>query len=95
MRYILLQQRSKNIITIGEYIKEQQPKVFMLLQFLKQKAVRAAGRDVTELILTAADVTGKDKYLRGIMTERPKRGRGGLLPWEREEDLWIKENYRK
>jgi|LSQX01.2.fsa_nt_gb hypothetical protein len=90
MRYILLQQRSKNIITIGEYIKEQQPKVFMLLQFLKQKAVRAAGRDVTELILTAADVRGADKQYQHLMQERPRPGKGGLLPGEKEEDLYEK-----
>ncbi|HHV27947.1 MAG TPA: hypothetical protein GXX63_12240 [Tissierellia bacterium] len=27
------------------------------------------------------------KAIRGIMQERPKPGRGGLEPWEGEEDL--------
>lgn len=45
-------------------------------------------RDVTETVLAAADVENVDKYYFNIMTERPKPGRGGLLPGEGEEVLY-------
>ena len=85
MKYTRIQRRTtENFITIGEFLQESQPDILQKLY----RGFRLYVKDVTELILTAADVTGKDKYLRGIMTERPKSGRGGLLPWEREEELW-------
>ncbi|NLU09426.1 MAG: hypothetical protein GXW90_00500 [Tepidanaerobacter acetatoxydans] len=44
-------------------------------------------KDVTDRILAAADVSGVDKLYAAVMTERPKGGRGGLLPWEGEDAL--------
>jgi hypothetical protein len=86
MKYIQIQRKkTEGFITIGEYIKAKQPEIIMLL--LKFKRTRAVRRDVTDLILTAADITGADKHYRSIMQERPKGGRGGLLPGEKEEVL--------
>lgn len=85
MRYIQLQRKSQSIMTIGEYLKEEQPKIYIqLLKFIKTKRKV----DVTDKVLVAADVTGIHKKYKYIMEERPKGGRGGLLPWEKEEELW-------
>ncbi len=84
MRYIQMARKSQNIITIGEYIQQRQPKVFMILY----KRFKLHLKDVTELILVAADISGADKQYQYLMQERPKPGRGGLLPWEKEEELW-------
>lgn len=81
MRYARIN-RSKYepIITIEEYIQTTAvPEVFVkLLAFVGMEKVR----DVTELVLAAADVAGIGKYYHRIMTERPHPGRGGLLPGE-------------
>jgi len=84
MRYIQMARKSQNIITIGEYIHQRQPKVFKVLY----KRFKLHLKDVTELILVAADISGADKQYQYLMQERPKGGRGGLLPWEKEEELW-------
>ena len=84
MRYIQMARKSQNIITIGEYIHQRQPKVFKILY----KRFKLHLKDVTELILVAADISGADKQYQYLMQERPKPGRGGLLPWEKEEELW-------
>jgi len=70
---------------MGAYIKEKQPEIFALL--LKYIIVKAK-KDITERVLVAADVSGKDRFYRSIMEERPKGGKGGLLPGEKEEELW-------
>lgn len=85
MRYIQLQRKSQSIMTIGEYLKEEQPKIYMqFVKFMKTKRKI----DVTERVLAAADVTGALKKYKYIMEERPKGGRGGLLKGEKEEELW-------
>ena len=84
MRYIQMARKSQNIITIGEYIHQRQPKVFKILY----KRFKLHLKDITELILVAADISGADKQYQYLMQERPKPGRGGLLPWEKEEELW-------
>ena len=84
MRYIQMARKSQNIITIGEYIHQRQPKVFKILY----KRFKLHLKDVTELVLVAADISGADKQYQYLMQERPKPGRGGLLPWEKEEELW-------
>ena len=85
MRYIQMARKSQSIMTIGEYLKEEQPKIYIqLLKFMKTKRKI----DVTERVLAAADVTGALKKYKYIMEERPKGGRGGMLPWEKEEELW-------
>ena len=84
MRYIQMARKSQNIITIGEYLQQRQPKVFKILF----KRFKLHLKDVTELILVAADISGADKQYQYLMQERPKPGRGGLLPWEKEEELW-------
>jgi len=83
MRYIQMARKSQNIITIGEYIHQRQPKVFKVLY----KRFKLHLKDVTELILVAADISGADKQYQYLMQERPRPGRGGLLPGEKEEDL--------
>ena len=85
MRYIQMERKSQSIITIEEYIKEEQPKIYIqLLKFMKTKRKT----DVTERVLAAADVAGALKKYKYIMEERPKGGRGGLLKGEKEEKLW-------
>ena len=85
MRYIQMARKSQSIMTIGEYLKEEQPKIYIKLsKFIKTKRKV----DVTDKVLVAADVAGIHKKYKYIMEERPKGGRGGLLPWEKEEELW-------
>lgn len=85
MRYIQMARKSQSIMTIEEYIREKQPKIYMqFVKFMKTKRKI----DITERVLAAADITGALKKYKYIMEEGPKGGRGGLLPWEKEEDLW-------
>ena len=85
MKYTRFQRRTtENFITIGEFLQESQPNIL-------QKLYRGFRlKDVTELILTAADVRGANKQYQHLMQERPRPGRGGLLPGEKEEDLYEK-----
>ena len=85
MRYIQMERKSQSIITIEEYIKEEQPKIYIQLLKFRETKIKI---DVTERVLAAADVTGAVKKYKYIMEERPKGGRGGLLSGEKEEDLW-------
>lgn len=73
----------EDFITIGEYIQQNQPNIFQKLY----RKFRLYIKDVTEQILAAADVSCEDKYYQNIMQERPKRGKGGLLPGEKEVNL--------
>ena len=84
MKYTRIQRRStEEFITIGDYIQQSQPSIFQKLYWKFKLYVK----DVTELVLTAADISGVDKRYQRIIQERPKSGRGGLLPGEKEEDL--------
>jgi len=84
MRYTWIQREDANLfITIGEYIQATAPEIFMRLCAM----LTVGARDVTEIVLAAADVDGMDKYYQRIMQERPHPGRGGLLPGEGEEVL--------
>lgn len=84
MKYIRIQyENNTNFITIGEYIQQNQPNIFQKI-YLKFKLYV---KDVTEQILAAADISGADKHYRNVMQERPRPGRGGLLPGEGGEDL--------
>jgi hypothetical protein len=84
MKYIHMQRRTTaDLITIGEYIRQLQPNIFRRLYW----EYRLYVKDVTELVTAAADISGKDKLYAAVMTERPKGGRGGLLPWEGEDAL--------
>lgn len=75
------------LITVGEYIRQLQPDIF---QFLCQK-FNICAKDITQQIIAAVNIVERDKqyarYAR-IMQERPKPGRGGLLPGEGEDALW-------
>jgi hypothetical protein len=87
VKYTRIQRRDYGeFVTIGEYIKERQPNIFQELYYGFQLYVR----DVTELILTAASISGRDKQYQYLIQERPKSGRGGLLPGEGEENLYEK-----
>ena len=85
MKYTQIQRGNiESIITIGEYIQETAPEVFirLLLEFTMKDeiikgvriTVRRAGKAIAELAR--------------IMKEPPKPGKGGLLSGETEEDLW-------
>jgi len=82
VKYTRIQRRTtENFITIGEFLQESQPNIL-------QKLYRGFRlKDVTELILAAADVSGRDKQYQYLMQERPHSGRGGLLPGEKENAL--------
>jgi len=85
LRYAYIQRKEYEPLgTIGEYIQLTAPEVFVKLWAI---AAMVKTRDVTELVLAAADVAGIGKYYHRIMTERPHPGRGGLLPGEGEEAL--------
>lgn len=88
-------EKNAEIITVGEYIAYKQPEIYKNLKkyrdYVKQqrssKFAKERIRDITEQILKAAEVRGKDKSYVAIMTERPKPGRGGLLPGEKAEQV--------
>jgi len=71
------------LITVGEYIRQLQPDIF---QFLCQKFNIICAKDITQQIIAAVNIVERDKHAR-IMQERPKPGRGGLLPGEGEDAL--------
>lgn len=73
----------EDFITIGQYIEQKQPSIFQKLY----RKFRLYIKDVTEQILAAADISGADKHYRNVMQERPRPGRGGLLPGEKEDVL--------
>ena len=84
MKYTRIQREDTgSFITIGEYIQATAPKIFMRLCVMLTVRVR----DITEAVIAAADVDSVDKYYKRIMQERPKPGRGGLLPGEGAEAL--------
>jgi len=72
------------LITVGEYIRQLQPDIF---QLLCQK-FNFCAKDITQKIIAAVNVVERDKQYARIMQERPKPGRGGLLPGEGEDALW-------
>ena len=87
MKYTRIQRRStEEFITIGDYIQQSQPNIFQKLY----RKFKLYIKDVTDRILAAADVSGVDKRYQYVMQERPKPGRGGLLPGEGEEDIYEK-----
>jgi hypothetical protein len=84
MKYTWIQREDTGtFITVGEYIQATAPKIFM--QLCAMLTVRV--RDVTEIVIAAADVRDVDRYYQYIMQERPKPGRGGLLLGEGEDAL--------
>jgi hypothetical protein len=84
VKYTRIQRRTtENFITIGEFLQESQPDILQKLY----RGFRLYVKDVTELILTAADVRGADKRYQHLMQERPRPGKGGLLPGEKENAL--------
>lgn len=85
MKYTRIQRRDHGeFITIGEYIQQSQPNIFKKFYY----GFKLYVRDVTQRVLAAADISGKDKQYQHLMQERPKSGRGGLLMGEKEEDLY-------
>ncbi len=87
MKYIRIQYKNNiNFITIGEYIEQKQPKALLIL--LKLVKPRRGKKDITDVVLTAADISEKDRIYANVMAEKPKGGRGGLLQGEKEEELY-------
>mgnify|MGYP000586462887 CR=1 FL=1 len=94
MKYTQIQRKpTDGFITIGEYIQETNPRLYEEINMLKitlilQEPIEtfvSKLKDVTETVLTAADISGADKLYQYLMQERPKPGRGGLLPGEGDE----------
>jgi len=81
MKYTEMQRDVYLFITIEEYIRATAPSVYSKLRMMLNV------RDITEVILAAAEVGDVDKYYQRIMQERPKPGKGGLLPGEGEDAL--------
>lgn len=83
MRYTRIQRDEyEPIITIGEYIQATAPGVYAQLLAFIMKAMAING-----IIFAANRLKGIKENIAHIMTERPKPGRGGLLPGEGEEVL--------
>lgn len=85
MRYVYIERNYEGIITVGEYIEATNPKTYKKLKTIR---VKKTIMDITNEVLTAGDVTGRDRYYETIMKERPKPGRGGLLKNEKESVLY-------
>ncbi|AYO30243.1 hypothetical protein D2962_06075 [Biomaibacter acetigenes] len=94
MKYLKLQRKNYGVmITIGEYIKITDPVIydrlitFMAIEIIQKIEAWKRLSDITNLVLAAADVSGVDKHYQYIMQERPRPGRGGLLPGEGDDAL--------
>ncbi len=71
MRYIQIQRSNyEGIITIGEYLKIRQPNTYIALHLMMWEMGKRI-IDVTEQVIAAADVSGKDKFYDSIMREIP------------------------
>lgn len=86
MKYTQIQRtNTEDFITIGEYIKETQPKVAAkILWMIHKDALKTVTKrtwntikdvviDITELVTAAADVSGIDKLYKKLMEEKPRR----------------------
>ena len=73
-------------ITIGEYIFKTDPETFKQLHrtYLMKHDI---GRYLSKQMNGPWPILATFQ-VKQLMTERPKPGRGGLLPGEAEEDLW-------
>lgn len=85
MKYVYIQINCEAFITVGEYVEVTDPKTYRKLKTIR---VKKTTMDITNEVLTAGDVTGRDRYYETIMKERPKPGRGGLLKNEKESALY-------
>ena len=87
MRYTKINRvEFEGFITIGEYIFKTDPETFKQLHrtyLMKHDMEQYLSNTMGESWPVLATFQVKQ-----LMTERPKPGRGGLLPWETEEDLW-------
>lgn len=80
MRYTQIQRKHNDFITVKEYIKYTQ-----LDTYNKLRKTFKRYKNITEQVTAAAELTEKDKKYARIMQERPKPGKGGILPGEKEE----------
>ena len=84
MRYTRIQRDEyEPITTIGEYIQATAPGVYAQLLAMMMREVA-----VNSIVLAANRLREIKENIVRIMTERPKPGRGGLLPGEEEEALY-------
>ena len=86
MRYTKIKRDEfEGFITIGEYIFKTDPETFKQLQrtYLMKDIEQYLSKQMNKSWPILATFQAKQ-----LMTERPKPGRGGLLPWETEKDLW-------
>ena len=75
----------EGFITIGEYTLKKDPETFKQLHrtYLMKDIEQYLSKQMNKSWPILATFQVKQ-----LMTERPKPGRGGLLPWETEADLW-------
>jgi hypothetical protein len=87
MRYTKINRvEYEGFITIGEYTLKKDPETFKQLQrtyLMKHDIGQYLSKQMDESWPILATFQAKQ-----LMTERPKPGRGGLLPLETEADLW-------
>jgi len=87
MRYTKIKRDGyEGFITIGEYTLKKDPETFKQLHrtyLMKHDIEQYLSKQMDESWPILATFQVKQ-----LMIERPKPGRGGLLPWETEEDLW-------
>jgi hypothetical protein len=93
MRYARIQREdAEGFITIGEYIFRTDPETFKQLHrtyLIKYGIGQYLSKPMDELWPILVTFTrNMTEQVKQLMTERPKPGRGGLLPGEAEEDLW-------
>ena len=86
MRYARIKRYEyEGFITIGEYTLKKDPETFKQLHrtYLMKDIEQYLSKQMNKSWPILATFQVKQ-----LMTERPKPGRGGLLPWETEADLW-------
>jgi len=93
MRYARIQREdAEGFITIGEYLFRTDPETFKQLHrtyLIKHGIGQYLSKPMDELWPILVTFTrNMTEQVKQLMTERPKPGRGGLLPGEAEEDLW-------
>lgn len=96
MRYTQIKRNdSEGFITIGEYIFKTDPETLKQLHrtyLIKYGIGQYLSTPKDELWPILVTFTrNMTEQVKQLMTERPKPGRGGLLPRESEGDLWVGE----
>ncbi|WP_461369527.1 hypothetical protein [Candidatus Darwinibacter acetoxidans] len=70
MTYKFRRREARPFLTLGELVQDKHPELFQALQH------HVEPQDITGIILSPAELRGKEIYYAELMQERPKPGLG-------------------